>query len=70
MTELQERAFREFEGAMTTCMRRSTECDKLGLGVFAMEYDYFAKSFAEKLVRQRAALEAIEQKKSEGDGRS
>lgn len=42
--------------AAESCRQRAEQCGNLGLTVLAREYDYFAKSFLERVEWQRRAV--------------
>lgn len=64
ISEAQNKAISEAKAAVKTCAERARRCDLIGLGTLAREYDYFVRSFTEKIEMQLKALEG-----GESDGR-
>lgn len=57
ISEAQNRAINQANQAAETCKARAAECNHLGLGTLAREYDYFGRSLVENIERQKKALE-------------
>jgi hypothetical protein len=70
ISEAQNKALKTAADAAKICLLRAGECDRLGLGTLAREWNYFGRSMAEKIEMQKKALEepVNESEKYERDG--